>query len=176
MGHLVRIELINSDLLVLQVNHWTMIGCPKMWSLASTKYLIYSIVFVRINPSNFSLQIYIYAGIPNLMMNNILFLQFVIIILIKNHLHQHKHYDVISSCCILTFDLTKHAIPKTVTEVTHSDGSYGKKSRRWAWLTIWNKVKSHGTVIDWCTGREWPVNCMTVISAWWRSNMPFQRY
>ena len=60
-------------------------------------------------------------------------------------------------------------------EVTHSDDSYGKKSRRWAWLTIWDKVKSHGTVIDWCTEREWPVNCMTVISAWWRSNMPFQR-
>ena len=36
-------------------------------------------------------------------------------------------------------------------------------------------LKSHSTVIDWCTGREWPVNCMTVISAWWRSNMPFQR-
>ena len=32
-------------------------------------------------------------------------------------------------------------------------------------------LKSHGTV----TGREWPVNCMTVISARWRSNMPFQR-
>ena len=36
-------------------------------------------------------------------------------------------------------------------------------------------LKSHGTVADWCTRREWPVNCMTVISAWWRSNMPFQR-
>ena len=35
--------------------------------------------------------------------------------------------------------------------------------------------KSHGTLIDWCTGIEWPVNCMIVISAWWRSNMPFQR-
>ena len=60
-------------------------------------------------------------------------------------------------------------------EVAHSDGSYEKKSRRRVWLTIWDKVKSHGTLIDWCTGREWPVNCMTVISAWWRSNMPFQR-
>ena len=60
-------------------------------------------------------------------------------------------------------------------EVTHSDGSYEKKSRRRAWLTIWDKVKSHVTLIDWCTGREWPVNCMTVISAWWRSNMPFWR-
>ena len=60
-------------------------------------------------------------------------------------------------------------------ELTHSDGSYGKKSRRWAWLTIWDKLKSQCTVINWCTRREWPVNCMTVISAWWRSNMPFQR-
>ena len=46
--------------------------------------------------------------------------------------------------------------------------------RRRAWLTIWGKVKSRGTVIDWCTGRELLVNCMTVISAWWQSNMPFQ--
>ena len=42
---------------------------------------------------------------------------------------------------------------------------------RWrgrAWLTIWNRVKSHGTVTNWCTGRGWPVNCLTVISArWW---------
>ena len=36
-------------------------------------------------------------------------------------------------------------------------------------------LKSHGTVTNWCTGREWPMNCMTVISARWRSNMPFQR-
>ncbi len=60
-------------------------------------------------------------------------------------------------------------------EVAHSDGSYVSKSRRRTWLTIWDKVKSHGTLIDWCTGREWPVNCMTVISARWQSNMPFQR-
>ena len=42
------------------------------------------------------------------------------------------------------------------------------------WLTKWDTVKAHDTLIDWCTGREWPLNCMTVISAW-RSNMPFQR-
>ena len=36
-------------------------------------------------------------------------------------------------------------------------------------------LKSHGTVTNWCTGREWPVYCMTVISARWRSNEPFQR-
>ena len=33
-------------------------------------------------------------------------------------------------------------------EGTHSDASYEKKSRRRAWLTIWYKVKPHGTVID----------------------------
>ena len=30
-------------------------------------------------------------------------------------------------------------------EVTHSDGSYEKKLRRWAWLKIWDELKSHGT-------------------------------
>ena len=29
-------------------------------------------------------------------------------------------------------------------------------------------LKSHGTVTNWCTGRGWSVNCMTVISARWR--------
>ena len=44
------------------------------------------------------------------------------------------------------------------------------------WLMKCDEVKnSHGTLIDWCTGREWPVNCLTVISAWWRSNMRFQK-
>ena len=50
-----------------------------------------------------------------------------------------------------------------------------KISRRWIWLTKWDKVKAHDTLMDWYTGREWPLNCMTVISAWWRSNMSFQR-
>ena len=35
-------------------------------------------------------------------------------------------------------------------------------------------LKSHCTVTNWCTGREWPVNCMTVISVRRRSNMSFQ--
>ena len=37
------------------------------------------------------------------------------------------------------------------------------------------KKNSHCAVKKWCTGREWPVNCMTVISARWQSHMPFQR-
>ena len=36
--------------------------------------------------------------------------------------------------------------------------------------------KSHRAVTKWCTRREWPVNCMTVISTRWRSRMPFQRW
>ena len=44
------------------------------------------------------------------------------------------------------------------------------------WLMKSDEVKnSHGTLIDWCTGREWPLNCMTVISAWRRLNIRFQR-
>ena len=37
------------------------------------------------------------------------------------------------------------------------------------------RLKSHGAVTNWCTGRGWPVNCMTLISVRWWSNMPFQR-
>ena len=42
----------------------------------------------------------------------------------------------------------------------------------WQYGTRW---RSHRAVTKWCTGREWPVNCMTVISARWRSHMPFRR-
>ena len=36
--------------------------------------------------------------------------------------------------------------------------------------------KSHCAITKWCTRGEWPVNCITVISARWRSHMPFQRW
>ena len=70
------------------------------------------------------------------------------------------------NCCILTSDPAKLAIPKTV-EVAYSIG-VGELGWKYG---IW--LKSHGTVTNWCTGREWPVNYMTVISARWRSNTPF---
>ena len=60
-------------------------------------------------------------------------------------------------------------------EVTHSDGSYERKSRG---LMKWDDVKkkkSHYTLIDWRTGREWSLNWMTVISTRWWSHRPFQR-
>ena len=74
---------------------------------------------------------------------------------------------------VLYFDLRpgQYAIPKLCTgrPVTERNRVGG------IWLMKWDKKKkSHGTLIDWCIGREWPVKCMTVISAWWRLNMPFQ--
>ena len=77
----------------------------------------------------------------------------------------------------MTFDPAKHAIPKWCTgRKWHIPMASNRKKSRWRiWLTKWDKVKAHDTLIDWCTGREWPLNCMTFISAWWRSNMPFQR-
>ena len=62
-------------------------------------------------------------------------------------------------------------------EVTHSDGSYERKSRgrKLADEMGRGKKKSHYTLIDWRTRREWPLNWMTVISARWRSHRPFQR-
>ena len=53
--------------------------------------------------------------------------------------------------------------------------------RKW---TQWNdvkyslagrKLKSHDTVTKWYTGKRWPVNCITVISARRSLNMPLQR-
>ena len=80
-------------------------------------------------------------------------------------------------CCILTFDPAKHAISKWCTgRMWHITMASNRKKSRWRiWLTKWDKVKAHDTLINWCTWREWPLNCMIVISAWWRSNMPFQR-
>ena len=82
-------------------------------------------------------------------------------------------------CYILTFWPGQKCHSKVIhrKEVTHSNGSYERKSRgrKLADEMGRAKKKSHGTFIDWCTGREWPVNCMTVISAWWQLNIRFQR-
>ena len=83
-----------------------------------------------------------------------------------------------SKCCILAFDPAKNAIPRWCTgRKWHILMAVMRGNRVGGnWLMKWDELKnSHGTLIDWCTGREWPVNCMTVISAWWRSNMRFQR-
>ena len=79
----------------------------------------------------------------------------------------------------LTFWLGQKCHSKVMhrKEVTYYNGSYERKSRGRKLADEMGRAKknSHGTVIDWCTGREWPLNCMTVISVWWRLNIRFQR-
>ena len=88
---------------------------------------------------------------------------------------------IYSNFQLLYFDLlTRPKKPFKVMhrkEVTHSNGSYVRKSRGRKLADEIGRAKknSHGTLIDWYTGREWPLNCMTVISAWWRLNIRFQR-
>ena len=82
---------------------------------------------------------------------------------------------------LLCFDLlNRPKMPFKVMhrkEVTHSSGSYERKSRGRKLVDEMGrgKKKSHYTLIDWRTGREWPLNCMTVVSARWLSHRPFQR-
>ena len=82
-------------------------------------------------------------------------------------------------CCVLTFWPGQKCHSKEMhrKEVTHSNGSYERKSRGRKLADEMGRAKknSHGTLKEWCTGREWPLNCMTVISAWWRLNIRFQR-
>ena len=77
-------------------------------------------------------------------------------------------------CYILAFDPAKNDI--------QSDAPEGSDTFQWQ---LWEEIaqvssadnmgQGEGSTSEWCTGREWPVNCMTVISTWERSNMPFQR-
>ena len=68
-----------------------------------------------------------------------------------------------SRCCTER----KWHIPMAVRRGNRVDGN---------WLTKWDELKkSHDTLIDWRTGREWPLNCMTVISTWLRLNIRFKR-
>ena len=72
------------------------------------------------------------------------------------------HRGKMEQILLLYFDPAKNAIPRWGT------------GRRWhilmavmrgnrvggSWQMKWDELKnSHGTLIDWCTGREWPVNC-----------------
>ena len=80
-------------------------------------------------------------------------------------------------CYILTFGPSK--MPFKVMhrkEVTHSNGSYERKSRGRKLADEMGRAKKFPWyTTEWCTWREWPPNCMTVISAWWRLNIRFQR-
>ena len=87
-------------------------------------------------------------------------------------------YIYIYMCYILTFDPTKNSIPRWCTgRKWHILVAVRRGNRVGGnWLMKWDELKnSHGTLIDWHIETELPVNWMTVISAWWQSNMRFQR-
>ena len=83
-----------------------------------------------------------------------------------------------TSACVIFWPSPGPKMPFKVMhrkEVTHFNGSYERKSRGRKLADEMGRAKnSHGTLIDWCTGREWPMNCITFISAWWRLNIRFQ--
>ena len=59
------------------------------------------------------------------------------------HIHEQMQDDQLE--LMLHFDLrpgqTCHSKVMHRKEVTHSDGTYEEKSRRWTWLTKWDKLK-----------------------------------
>ena len=82
---------------------------------------------------------------------------------------------------VLCFDLRpgpKNAIPRWCTERKWHIPMAVRRGNRVGgnWLMKWDEQeKFPWYTTEWCTGREWPLNCMTVISAWWRLNIRFQR-
>ena len=92
-----------------------------------------------------------------------------------------ESWKIINGWLLCSYLLTRPKMPfkgMHRKEVTHSNGFMRGNRVGGNWLMKWDEVKkkSHDTLIDWRTGREWPLNCMTVISAWWRLNIRFQRW
>ena len=97
----------------------------------------------------------------------------------------HRNYNKCRLCrwrnILLCFDLR----PGPQKMLFQGDAPEGSDTFQWPVierdrvgglrLIIWDKVKVPLCQTDWCTGREWPLNCMTVFSAWWRLNIRFQR-
>ena len=92
-------------------------------------------------------------------------------VLLQGWLFQYptKFNMPLNKCNILTFEPGQKCHSKVMhrKEVTYSNGSYERKSRGRKLADEMGRAKKFPcTLIDWCTGREWSVNCMTVISAW----------
>ena len=79
--------------------------------------------------------------------------------------------DTWASLFLLYFDLRPgqrcHSRVMHHRVVTHSWAEVG-----WWSGTRWGN--SHGALMDWCAGGEWPLGCMAVVSAWCRLDMGFQ--
>ena len=71
----------------------------------------------------------------------------------------------------------KNAIPRWCTGRKWHIPMANNRKRSRGRIKAYNMGQGEGPTmpLQWCTGRKWPVNCMTVISAWWRLNIRFQR-
>ena len=71
----------------------------------------------------------------------------------------------------------KNAIPRWCTGRKWHIPMASNRKRSRGRIKVYNMGQGEGPTVplQWCIGREWPVNCMTVISAWWRLNIRFQR-
>ena len=71
----------------------------------------------------------------------------------------------------------KNAIPRWCTGRKWHIPMASNRKRSRGQIKAYNMGQGEGPTVplQWCTGREWPVNCMTIISAWWRLNIRFQR-
>ena len=71
----------------------------------------------------------------------------------------------------------KNAIPRWCTGRKWHIPLASNRKRSRGRIKAYNMGQGEGPTVplQWYTGREWPVNCMTVISAWWRLNIRFQR-
>ena len=81
---------------------------------------------------------------------------------------------------VLCFDPStrpKNAIPRWCTGRKWHIPMASNRKRSRGRIKAYNMGQGEGPTVSlqWCTRREWPVNCMTVISAWWRLNIRFQR-
>ena len=88
-------------------------------------------------------------------------------------------------CCfyndafVMFWSLTrpKNAIPRWCTGWKWHIPMASNRKRSRGRIKAYNMGQGEGLTVplQWCTGREWPVNCMTDTSAWWRLNIRFQR-
>ena len=81
--------------------------------------------------------------------------------------------------CVIFWPSTrpKNTIPRWCTGRKWHIPMASNRKRSRGRIKAYNMGQGEGPTVplQWCTGREWPVNCMTVISAWWRLNIRFQR-
>ena len=92
---------------------------------------------------------------------------------------RRKRLKVKRSCYVLTFDpAQRNAIPRWCTGRKWHIPMASNRKRSRGRIKAYNMGQGEGphcANTDWCTGREWPLNFMTIISAWWRLNIRFQR-